>query len=187
LSLFSCFRLNSGLFRPPACRDFDIPVELHLHGSSDDWHPFPSCAQRQARQTPGLARSPADSRSRDPHRDRPLVESQFSGYATIFQNELDKHGNFAQVLTIPAKGNKQERLVEVLESTVNYKKVSFDPTIFEDKKTVDQFKNWTFKSLPEFDDRIDALAHLVLHFMETLKWGEARSWESYEEPEQAPW
>lgn len=110
-----------------------------------------------------------------------LVESNFGAYCTLFQNKVAEQGNWCSVEALRTTMKKEERLVETLDPMINAHKVSFERSCFEGpeaKETVTQFKSWTYKSLPENDDRIDAVSLLVQYHMTMLANTDGFTWDS---------
>jgi len=102
------------------------------------------------------------------------IESRFSGYRTLFENKIAEMGNFAAIESYNPVGNKHRRLKEVLDPNINNGMVTFEPEVLKDKATMKQFKNFTYKNLPDYDDRLDALAMSISLLLDSVK--QASEW-----------
>jgi len=116
-----------------------------------------------------------------------IIESNFSGYYTLLKQMVANEGSFAMVLPVKSTMRKQTRLVEVLDPAINGGRVSFDESIFKDPKNTAQIKNWTYKSLPEKDDRIDALALLIAHMQQSMEAPDSFKWDVSSVDSFNPW
>lgn len=101
--------------------------------------------------------------------DKIYVEAKFNSYRTLFENAIEKYGNFAAIEDYNPVGNKQRRLIEVLDPNINNGTVTFHPDVLKDKLTMKQFKNWTYKDLPEYDDRLDSMAIAIAKLLDDIK------------------
>jgi len=108
------------------------------------------------------------------------IESALSGYVSLLQKMISEVGGGIQVEGIKDMTNKSQRLIEILDPNLNAGRVSFEPVVLSDKATDLQFRTFTYKNLPKMDDRLDALAYLIHHFVESrqLNWGGGGNFES---------
>lgn len=108
------------------------------------------------------------------------IDSRFSGWSSMLRKLISEASESFVVEDIFDSKNKAERLVDILDPTINGQRVSFEPYVISDKTNDLQFRSWTYKALPKYDDRLDALAYLVNHFLENkqLNWGVTQKWET---------
>lgn len=99
------------------------------------------------------------------------VEAQAPAVVSIVQQEVLKTGGGLLVRTINPKRGKLDRVVCNLEPALNSGRVVFNPSILQNEGTKAQLEGLTRSELPEPNDRVDAMAHLVAAFAHHLGHG----------------
>jgi len=99
------------------------------------------------------------------------IECNFGGYEFLIRN-LDNNDSSSRysIEAVRSVGNKQDRLVQILDPSINSGRVTFQPEIFDSQEVKDQFQFWTYQSLPPYDDMLDALAIAIEPYLPKLKW-----------------
>lgn len=115
-----------------------------------------------------------------------VIESNFGDgmFGKLLEPVLLQHGVFAEIVEVRHNTMKEHRICDTLEPVISQHKLIVDPEVFEeDDRTVQRYETLTrdHKSLfhqmthicrdkdaLRHDDRLDALAMLVAHFVEIM-------------------
>jgi hypothetical protein len=115
-----------------------------------------------------------------------VIESNFGDgmFSKLLEPVLLKHKVFAELVEVRSTTMKEQRILDVLEPVISQHRLVVDPSVIEeDHKTVQRYESLVrphkslfhqmthicrMKDALRHDDRVDALAMLVGHFVEIM-------------------